>query len=290
MTALRAFSPIIQGSSEDEDALAVVDALVYLRLVGDEGADAAVARRIVRNRVVAVHGVAAVEVERVVHAVRVIAGFRPDEGEVAGDRRGRGLARRNGVDRERLVALGEDQHLLGERRLEVFAGTRMADLVFALSGEGSLHQPLPRTGAARHAVDFAIGEDAARGLAAEATAAVGDVAHPAHRLLEADHDLPALALAQRGEGDAPALADGRVAAQRPAGGQPGAGRVLARLLDPDLRPEAAAVDPDPLGLDPVSVDGEADHHPLARDEGLHRAGHRDRAHHPGLAVPQVADL
>src|SRR5215218_11306387 len=75
--------------SEDENRLAVVELFVDARLVGDEGADAAVAGSVVGDFRVAVHGIAVVPIERVVHAVRVEAGFLAVEGVVAGDRRSR---------------------------------------------------------------------------------------------------------------------------------------------------------------------------------------------------------
>ncbi len=50
-------------------SLAVVELFVDPRLVGDVGADAAVAGGVVGDRCVAVHGVAVVPVERVVHAL-----------------------------------------------------------------------------------------------------------------------------------------------------------------------------------------------------------------------------
>jgi hypothetical protein len=70
--AIRRFieRPLTRASiSEDEDALAVVDAVVDLGLVSDEGTYATVACGVVRHRFVAMHRVAAVEVEGVVHAV-----------------------------------------------------------------------------------------------------------------------------------------------------------------------------------------------------------------------------
>src|ERR1044072_396130 len=143
--ALSAFSPIkVVPSSEDEDVFAVVNAFVDLRLVRDEGPQAAVAGGVVGHRFIAVHRVAAVEVPRVVHAVGVIARFRPDELEVAGHRRGRGLARGDRVDRVGPVPLGEDEHLLAEGGLDVLPGAGVADPVGAAAGEGFLHQPLAR--------------------------------------------------------------------------------------------------------------------------------------------------
>ena len=195
------------------------------------------------------------------------------------------------VDGERLVALGEDEDLLGERRLEVFAGGRVADLVFALAGEGPLDQALAGTGAARHPVHFAVGEHPAAGLAAEAAAAVGDVAHLPHRLLEADHDVAALALVQRGEGDPPALAHGRVAAQRRC--WPGGGRWRRTCRPPRSGSWRGTLPPLTFtfcGLDAGAVEVEGDLDPLAGDERLDRADHRHRAHDLGPAAVQVADL
>src|SRR6185295_12265011 len=49
---------LLRGRSEDEDAFAELDPVVDLRLVGDEGADAAVAGGVVGHRFVAMDGVA----------------------------------------------------------------------------------------------------------------------------------------------------------------------------------------------------------------------------------------
>src|SRR3954453_123789 len=103
---------------EDEDVFAVAQLVVDSRLVGDVGAHAAVAGRIGRrHRRITVDRIAAVEVERVVNALRVVAGLGPVELEMAGDGWGRGLAGGDRIDAVRLVALREHQDLLGERDL-----------------------------------------------------------------------------------------------------------------------------------------------------------------------------
>src|ERR1700709_258329 len=207
-TAFMALSLITGDSSENEDALAVIQLFVDPRLVGDEGAHAAVAGGVGRFFVVAVDGVAVVPVEGVVHALRVVARFLAVEAVVAGHRRGRGLAGRDRVDREGLVALGEDENLLVERNLGVPAGVRVADLVAAAAAEDVLDQALASALGARHAVDLAVGEHLTAGAPVEALAAAGVVAQLRHRLLEAVDDLVALAGVQGGEADPPALAAG----------------------------------------------------------------------------------
>src|SRR5680860_492506 len=179
--------------SEDENAFAVLDPLEYLRLVGDEGAQAAVAGRVVGHRLVTVDGVAAVEVPGVVHAEVVVAGFGAVEAVVAGHRRGRRGPRRGRVDRVGLAALGEDEHLLAERRLDVAAGAGVAHTVAAATGEDALDQALAGPHAAAHLVDFAVGEHAARRPRLEAAPLVGDVAHPAQAAVEGGDVVPALA-------------------------------------------------------------------------------------------------
>ena len=163
-----------------------------------------------------------------------------------------------------------------------------------LSGEGPLDQALAGARAAGHVVDFAVGEDAAGGLAAEAAAAVGDVAQLPHRLLEADDDVAALALVQGGEADPPALALAAVPAEPGGGGVAGACRVLPGPVDPDPGPEGAAValallHLDALVLDPLAVEEEADVDALARGVGADGPDHRDRAHHLSLPSMEVAD-
>ncbi len=182
-----------------------------------------------------------------------------------------------------------------ERRLEVLPGPRVADPVPAATRECPLDQALAGPEAPLEAVDLAIAEDAAAGLATEAAAAVCDVAHFPHRLLEADDDIAALAFVQGREADPPALALGSVAPEPGGRGVAGARRVLAGGVDPDAGAEGAAAPPAPAyphrpPLDPVAIEVEADFDRLARGVGPDRSDHRHLAHDLRLAAVEVADL
>src|SRR6185295_42784 len=224
----------------------------------------------------------------------VVDRFLADEVEVAGDRGGGGLARGDRVDGDWLIALGEDQHLLRERRLEVLTGTWVLHAVGPAGGEDAFDQALAGAEAARHAVDFAVGEDAAGRLAPEAAAAVGDVPQLAHRLLEADDDVAAFPFVQGREADPPALSHGAVGAQLRCRHVLGARRELAALGDADLRPEAprallALAHLRRLALDPMAVEVEAHLDLLSRHEGREGSNHGHGAHDLRLAAAQMAD-
>src|SRR4051812_35584316 len=147
---------------------------------------------------------------------------------------------------------------------------------------------------AREAVHLAVCEDAALRLAAEAVAAVGDVAHVAHCRLEAADHSAALAVADRDVAHLPVLAHRAVAAETLVGDVARAGRVLAALPQADPAAEDAEValalaHLRRLGDQLVAVEKVRDPDLLAAGEGSNRADDRHPAHDQRPALVEVAD-